>query len=272
MSRARWIGAGVGALALATVVAVGCVAAPDNREAKQGPPEDGSADRKDAVGTAEPAAGVEELDELEAEEAEPTLDDYERQLANVEDRLRGLGVAVDGDAIVEEEPADVTTEDGEKSKEETRGTGKNKGGGKKSTSKPKPNKPKKPSLPSSEPTAPGGIGGGGSNSGSSDLSEKDVDGTGKLDDFDHGRDKGVGEGDRVESKAAQGPPAETETRERAAARCESICELGVVTCELSNSICELAERHPDEDDYEAACERAQSDCTVAKDACDGCDD
>ncbi|MFO7564245.1 MAG: hypothetical protein R6X02_16480 [Enhygromyxa sp.] len=56
----------------------------------------------------------------------------------------------------------------------------------------------------------------------------------------------------------------------AAARCEQVCDLAAISCGLGDQICELADRHPDESDYASACERANLDCEVAKEACDAC--
>jgi hypothetical protein len=53
-------------------------------------------------------------------------------------------------------------------------------------------------------------------------------------------------------------------------RCEQVCDLAAISCGLGDQICELADRHPDETNYASACERANVDCEVAKEACDAC--
>lgn len=56
----------------------------------------------------------------------------------------------------------------------------------------------------------------------------------------------------------------------AAARCQQVCDLAAIGCGLGDQICELADRHPDEPEYAAACERANADCEAAKEACHAC--
>jgi len=53
-------------------------------------------------------------------------------------------------------------------------------------------------------------------------------------------------------------------------RCETICGLSSSICQLRDNICALAPRHPDEPRYEAACQRATEDCTIATEACHAC--
>lgn len=53
-------------------------------------------------------------------------------------------------------------------------------------------------------------------------------------------------------------------------RCEMICELAGMTCELEAKICRLAADHPGEPRYENACARATADCDVAEAACRAC--
>ena len=52
--------------------------------------------------------------------------------------------------------------------------------------------------------------------------------------------------------------------------CSVVCDLATTTCDLEQKICALAERHQDEPRYGQVCERAQSDCRVAKSACSRC--
>jgi hypothetical protein len=54
------------------------------------------------------------------------------------------------------------------------------------------------------------------------------------------------------------------------ARCQQVCDLAAISCGLGDEICELADRHPNDGEYTSACERANADCEVAKEACDAC--
>jgi hypothetical protein len=73
-----------------------------------------------------------------------------------------------------------------------------------------------------------------------------------------------------QAKATPLSPDGDPREQDAAGRCLMICDLSQITCELNTSICELADRHPDEDDYRSACERAAEDCEVAEEACHAC--
>lgn len=70
-----------------------------------------------------------------------------------------------------------------------------------------------------------------------------------------------------EAKAA--PPSSTHELDPAT-RCQQVCDLAAISCGLGDEICELADRHRDEQDYTSACERANLDCEAAKEACDAC--
>lgn len=61
-------------------------------------------------------------------------------------------------------------------------------------------------------------------------------------------------------------------RRESSSRCERICDLADATCSLEAQICDLAARHPEQERYLLACERAELQCEAAMDACDGCDD
>jgi hypothetical protein len=56
----------------------------------------------------------------------------------------------------------------------------------------------------------------------------------------------------------------------AATRCAQVCSLSDITCELGVQICELAQRHTGNEEYERACVRATEDCDAAQEACDAC--
>lgn len=71
-------------------------------------------------------------------------------------------------------------------------------------------------------------------------------------------------------KAVPLSPSDANPAQDAAGRCQRICELSAISCDLGDQICELADRHAQEQHYGSACERAISDCDVAKEACDAC--
>ncbi len=55
-----------------------------------------------------------------------------------------------------------------------------------------------------------------------------------------------------------------------ATRCTELCGLADTACELRTQICGLADEHVGESRYEAACWRANDQCTRASAACDDC--
>jgi hypothetical protein len=57
---------------------------------------------------------------------------------------------------------------------------------------------------------------------------------------------------------------------RTPTRCETICGLAETTCELRDRVCGMAEDHPDDVRYEAACRRAGDQCSAATEHCDSC--
>jgi hypothetical protein len=76
-------------------------------------------------------------------------------------------------------------------------------------------------------------------------------------------------GEPEEAKATPLSPTE-QPKLDAATRCIQVCELSEITCELGVQICELAQRHAGNEDYEQACARATDDCDAAQEACDVC--
>jgi hypothetical protein len=54
-------------------------------------------------------------------------------------------------------------------------------------------------------------------------------------------------------------------------RCERICDLAEMACELEARICEMADKHHGETRYADACTRAQHQCATAADACRTCE-
>ncbi len=205
-----------------------------------------------------PTSGTAELD----------LDDYERELASVEAELRELGVVFKTDTLAE-------LRSNIASSETSGGAGGNAGSGNEGapsdskasvgTGEVGPQTPRGQSRPT-----------GLKDGARSKLEKSSI----KNEDRDKAEGKKPNKKKATEAKAAQRPQEEPDDRADpvdpsdsvigGTGRCASICDLGQVTCGLSDSICELAERHQDEDDYRAACERAVSDCDVAEDACHVC--
>jgi hypothetical protein len=191
------------------------------------------------------------------------LDQLERELAANEEKLRQLGVAIvatgsfaDGEGSPTDTPAkdvdevrpDSPTPDPKptqapdgSSRTPDRKTGK--AGGSKPNSK-KEDKSK-------TATIPGGAGATGTKL------------IGELDD---------GDATPEPAKSIQAPPTTEKPTEQAEDRCPLICSLADSTCGLTDEICELAERHPDDDAYSIACERASGDCSLAREACLECVD
>ncbi|MCA9701350.1 MAG: hypothetical protein KC431_27755, partial [Myxococcales bacterium] len=215
------------------------------------------------------------------EEASDELADYQRELADNRAELAKLGVrfeAAPTETVVSEDEQTKTPskerDDGvrpskDSKKGQSLGGGSGGASGSSSSVAPKP-----------QPVAPG-ANPGTATTGTKQNKPKPKPGTSKSGKDKSGSkredksvDQTVGDLDGPvpdEAKAVQGPPTGTTPMPDAAQRCESICSLGQVTCELREQICELAERHPDEEDYQSACDRAVSDCEIAKEACDGCD-
>jgi hypothetical protein len=78
--------------------------------------------------------------------------------------------------------------------------------------------------------------------------------------------------DEAEAMGADGGGAtEQTTVDEAGARCTNICEIAAAICDLKTHVCDLATEHPDQPRYARVCERAEGDCTIATEACEGCD-
>lgn len=81
---------------------------------------------------------------------------------------------------------------------------------------------------------------------------------------------------RARDENAHDDPASEESKpvpktvEPAANRCAELCGLADTACELRTQICGLAQDHVGESRYEAACWRANDQCTRASAACDDC--
>ncbi|PRQ05267.1 hypothetical protein ENSA5_03860 [Enhygromyxa salina] len=193
-----------------------------------------------------------------ASEAEPerSLDDMERELALNAAKLRALGVALPSDGVVE----DAGGEEASLGRADKRGDGSGPSGG--GGAQGESAKPSSSGVqPGPKPTKKPRHSGGGR------TAEKEAAPQVKNKD----EDKGFAEPPSPEAaKATPLGPDPSEREQDVIGRCEQVCVLSQITCELNAQICELAGRHPDEDDYEAACERAAADCEVAQEACNEC--
>jgi hypothetical protein len=205
------------------------------------------------VGAAEPAAMEAPVAAEGVEPPDRSLDDITLELASNEAKLRALGVQLPsrttsgGDANLDRERGEVAP------KPEPALPG---GGG--------TTKPVSPSTaPAQEPKGAG-------------MSPRKQDG--RRDDKPAKKKKESEDAD-LSDRFAQPPPDEAKATPLtpadqpqldAATRCIQVCELSEITCELGVQICELAQRHAGDLDYEQACARATEDCDAAQEACDVC--
>lgn len=252
MTRKLYLGL---ALALVPVVPLGCARSPDE-PGLESRPEQFAPPPTDA-----------ELAEAPAEESQPRdLAELQRELQNKEADLRRLGVEIPGaaeaatEAKANADPTDATTKQESAGGRDSTPRKSKKG---KTASKPKAD------MSTGSQSVPGGAGGGLAPS-------KPSAGDGLVDDSQRSSEKSkdedsdmAGEPRPDEAKATHAPP-DSKPRAQAEEHCPLICSLSDGTCELAQEICSLAERHPGDDDYANACERATDDCELAKDACLEC--
>lgn len=171
----------------------------------------------------------------QAELANRSLADIELELASNEAKLRALGVELStGELAPAPEPAPPG------------------GGGTTATTKPDP-------RPSTSPAPKQGR-----RDNDKPAKQKKTESAGDADRFANPPPGGP-----EEAKAAPLSPTE-QPKLDAATRCIQVCELSEITCELGVQICELAQRHAGDRDYEQACARATDDCDAAQEACDVC--
>lgn len=198
-------------------------------------------------------AGLEPAPEAAApaeEDADPSLDELQRELAANNAKLRELGVVLSAEQQI---PTPEPVETGVSTPKDSGGGGSKAGssmtppGGKPSSkpekfdqSKPEKKQPRRDKDKSA--------------SGAKPQDDAQLD----LDD----------DGSRPEPAKAAPPSLSNELNPEQ--RCQQVCDLAAISCGLGDQICELADRHPDELDYASACERANGDCDAAKEACDAC--
>lgn len=54
------------------------------------------------------------------------------------------------------------------------------------------------------------------------------------------------------------------------AKCEDVCSLATSICGVKEKLCNLAEDHPGDADYQGLCREAKQECREAQDACVAC--
>jgi hypothetical protein len=52
--------------------------------------------------------------------------------------------------------------------------------------------------------------------------------------------------------------------------CEDLCSLASGICTVKEKLCEVADRHPGEEEYQGLCRKAELECSEAEDACVTC--
>jgi hypothetical protein len=239
-------------LLLLVVLPLGCIA----QYEEPAEPQPDSA--REQAGAQDPTAIEAPVAAQPAQPAERSLDDIAIELARNEAKLRALGVVLPSrSSTTEKNLGNEGEEDAVAPEAEPPRPG---GAGSGIT-------PKPDSQPS---TAPAPKGETGSATGSSQKQ-----GQGRRDNKPKKKTEDADASDRFaqpppeEAKATPLSPTE-QPKLDAATRCIQVCELSEITCELGVQICELAQRHAGDDDYEQACARATDDCDAAQEACDVC--
>lgn len=52
--------------------------------------------------------------------------------------------------------------------------------------------------------------------------------------------------------------------------CEDLCSLASSICSVKEKLCEIADRHPGEEEYQGLCRKAELECGEAEDSCVAC--
>jgi hypothetical protein len=52
--------------------------------------------------------------------------------------------------------------------------------------------------------------------------------------------------------------------------CEDLCSLASSICTVKEKLCDVADRHPGEEEYQALCRKAELECSEAEDSCVAC--
>jgi hypothetical protein len=234
-------------LVLSLVLPLGCAA---QYEEPAGAQPDDSAREQVSAAEPEPAPAA-----MDMQAADRSLGDIEPELASNEAKLRALGVALPS-RVVTNGDATLGTELAPAPKPEPARPG---GGGV---------APRPDARPSAAPTK-SETNNAGKGAGSASTKQERKQPSKKA------KDKDTDESDRFanpppeQAKATPLSPTEQPQLD-AATRCIQVCELSEISCELGVQICELAQRHAGDQDYEQACARATEDCDAAQEACDVC--
>lgn len=244
IQRAAWVSS-----TLVLALALGCAAQYEDTAGGAQPNSEAALERTQVTeaGAAEPTA---------AKSPERSLADIERELATNEAKLRALGVELPARAATLADPADVGGEKFAPAPEPKPELAPDRPAGGAGMA---PNTSPRPVAPSREEAEPGGAD---KQQGRRDKPKKgkDTKPTTNNDDFAPAPE---------EAKSAPLSPTEQPQLD-AATRCAQVCSLSDISCELGVQICELAQRHADNEDYEQACVRATEDCDAAQEACDAC--
>jgi hypothetical protein len=239
LDRAGW-------LSLAFLLAVGCAMSPEESTGAQ-PESEAAQDEPAQVTEVAPPAPT-----AAGEPVERSLADLQLELSNNEAKLQALGVQLP-----------VRTISG--------------GDGALGAEKPEPAQERKPAADNVTPRDAGGATPKSEKRPSpAPSSREDADTKGK-----EGRRPKPKKSDTTSVPGGFAPPPPEEAKSTplspneqpqldAATRCAQVCSLSDITCELGVQICELAQRHADNEEYEQACVRATEDCDAAQEACDAC--
>ncbi|MCA9710505.1 MAG: hypothetical protein KDK70_31985 [Myxococcales bacterium] len=52
--------------------------------------------------------------------------------------------------------------------------------------------------------------------------------------------------------------------------CEDLCSLASSICSVKEKLCEVADRHPGEEEYQGLCRKAELECSETEDSCVAC--
>lgn len=87
-----------------------------------------------------------------------------------------------------------------------------------------------------------------------------------------GRDEGDDIGDlkaRLE-RLSTAQAEKASTSDTSFGVCEDLCSLASGICTVKEKLCEVADRHPGEEEYQGLCRKAELECSEAEDACVTC--
>jgi hypothetical protein len=88
--------------------------------------------------------------------------------------------------------------------------------------------------------------------------------------------EGQEEGDDVGALRARLDRLSTQQHEKASGSdgsfgaCEDLCSLASSICTVKEKLCDVADRHPGEEEYQGLCRKAELECSEAEDSCVAC--